>query len=597
MWSKIWRAFSRRRATDVTTEKKTELARVLGLFDLTALGVGSTLGLGVYVLAGSVAKDNAGPAVCLSFLIAAFASALSAMCYSEFACRVPKAGSAYVYSYVTVGEFIAFVIGWNLILEYVIGTASIARGLSSYLDILTGNKMAQYLKYWMPIKISFLSDYPDFFAFAMVLLLTILLSIGVRESSSLNNIFTSINVITILIIVIAGSFKADIKNWFIEKEKIPPDVKNPGNGGFIPFGVSGIMAGAAKCFFGFVGFDGIATTGEEAKNPKRNIPLAIILSLCIIFAAYFSIAAVLTMMWPYYDQDVNAPFPSVFEKVGWTTIKWIVNVGAVFALFTSLLGAMFPLPRVLYAMGSDGIIFKFLATIHPKTMTPIFGTIISGLLTGIMTLIFNLQQLVDMMSIGTLLAYTIVSISVLILRYQKDEYNLKMEDSNDPTLMHSFSKIFNFQNIKEPTTFSTSVAKWCTLLFCIMAFVAGIMIHYSGDKIIQGNLTLSVILAIVILIIILTVVAISRQPIQNDELPFKVPLVPFIPCVSIFINLYLMIQLDVNTWIRFLVWLVVGLGIYFFYGVKNSEQGKLEKLKNRRSSEKSCNVIREITHF
>ncbi|XP_051171592.1 high affinity cationic amino acid transporter 1-like [Leptopilina boulardi] len=597
MSSRLWKALSRRRPIQVTTEKKEELARVLGLFDLTALGVGSTLGLGVYVLAGSVAKENAGPAVCLSFLIAAIASALSAMCYSEFACRVPKAGSAYVYSYVTVGEFIAFVIGWNLILEYVIGTASIARGLSSYLDILTGNKMALNLRNWMPINISFLSDYPDFFAFAMVLLLTILLSIGVRESSILNNIFTSINVITILIIVVAGSMKADIKNWFIEKENIPPDVKNSGNGGFIPFGVSGIMVGAAKCFFGFVGFDGIATTGEEAKNPKRNIPLAIIFSLCIIFAAYFSIAAVLTMMWPYYDQDENAPFPYVFEKVGWTTIKWVVNIGAVFALFTSLLGAMFPLPRVLYAMGSDGVIFKFLAKIHPKTMTPIFGTIISGLLTGLMTLVFNLQQLVDMMSIGTLLAYTIVAISVLILRYQKDDYNLKIEDSHVPTLMHSFSKIFNFQNVKEPTTFSTTVAKWGVLLFCIMVFIGGILFQYKGDEIIQGNLTMSVILAIVILIIILTIAAISRQPVQKDDLPFKVPLVPLIPCISIFINLYLMIQLDVNTWIRFLVWLVIGLCIYFFYGVKNSEQGKMEKLENRRLSEKSCNVIREITHF
>lgn len=597
MSCKLWKALSRQRPTESSSEKKEELARVLGLFDLTALGVGSTLGLGVYVLAGSVARDNAGPAVCISFLIAAFASALSAMCYSEFACRVPKAGSAYIYSYVTVGEFIAFVIGWNLILEYVIGTASIARGLSSYLDILTGNEMAKALRVWMPINISFLSEYPDFFAFAMVLLLTILLSIGVRESSTLNNIFTSINVITILIIVIAGSMKADVKNWFIEKKDIPADVKHAGNGGFNPFGVSGIMAGAAKCFFGFVGFDGIATTGEEAKNPKRNIPLAIIFSLCIIFAAYFSIAAVLTMMWPYYDQDVNAPFPYVFEKVGWTTIKWIVNIGAVFALFTSLLGAMFPLPRVLYAMGSDGVIFKILAKIHPKTMTPIFGTIISGLLTGLMTLIFNLQQLVDMMSIGTLLAYTIVSISVLILRYKKDDYNLKMEDSNVPTLMHSFSKIFNFQNIKEPTTYSTAVAKWGVVLYCIMVFIAGLMLQYASDKIFKGNLILSVILAIVILIIILTFAAIGRQPVQQDDISFKVPMVPFVPCVSIFINLYLMIQLDINTWIRFLAWLIVGLCIYFFYGIRNSEVGKMDKLENQRSADKSCNVIREITHF
>lgn len=212
----------------------------------------------------------------------------------------------------------------------------------------------------------------------------------------------------------------------------------------MPFGFNGVMMGAAKCFYGFVGFDAVATTGEEAKNPQRNIPIAIVASLVIILLAYFSISTVLTMIWPYYDQvriraftvivcslrtptniyfllllyfqNVDAPFPYVFDKIGWATIKWIVNIGAAFALCTSLLGAMFPLPRILYAMGSDGVIFKILAVVHPKTMTPILGTVISGLFTGVMTLIFNLQQLIDMMSIGTLLAYTIVAISVLILR-------------------------------------------------------------------------------------------------------------------------------------------------------------------------------------
>ncbi|KAL6436224.1 hypothetical protein ACFW04_004657 [Cataglyphis niger] len=415
--NRLWKTLSRKRVEEENEEVKSEqLARILGLFDLTALGVGATLGLGVYVLAGSVAKDTAGPAVCLSFLIAAIASAFAGMCYAEFASRVPKAGSAYVYSYVTVGEFIAFVIGWNLILEYVIGTASVARGLSNYIDALIGNVMGKTLRSLMPIDISFLSEYPDFFAFAMVMLLVVLLCIGVRESSILNNIFTIINLTTITIVIVAGSIKADSSNWSIASEDIPNSVKNGGTGGFMPFGINGVMIGAAKCFYGFVGFDAVATTGEEAKNPQRHIPLAIVLSLIIIFVAYFGISIVLTMMLPYYAQNADAPFPHAFDEIGWPVVKWIVNIGAVFALCTSLLGAMFPLPRVLYAMANDGIIFKTLSKVNSKTMTPVHGTILSGLLSGLMTLVFNLQQLIDMMSIGTLLAYTIVAICVLILR-------------------------------------------------------------------------------------------------------------------------------------------------------------------------------------
>lgn len=202
--SRLWTSLTRVKTTDGAMEGDTKLARVLNLFDLTALGVGSTLGLGVYVLAGSVAHDQAGPAVTLSFLIAAVASSFAGICYAEFAARVPKAGSAYVYSYVTVGEFVAFTIGWNLILEYVIGTASVARGLSGYLDFLVHNKMSDMLKEVLPISADFLADYPDFLSFGMVLLLTCLLSFGVKESSLLNNVFTCVNLVTIVVVLIAG---------------------------------------------------------------------------------------------------------------------------------------------------------------------------------------------------------------------------------------------------------------------------------------------------------------------------------------------------------------------------------------------------------
>uniref|UniRef100_A0A224XCH0 Putative amino acid transporter n=1 Tax=Panstrongylus lignarius TaxID=156445 RepID=A0A224XCH0_9HEMI len=402
---------------DGTNEGGTQLARVLGLGDLTLLGVGSTLGVGVYVLAGAVAKTDAGPAVTLSFLVAAVASALAGLCYAEFAARVPKAGSAYVYSYVTVGELAAFVIGWNLILEYVIGTASVARAFSSYLDTMTGNVMADTLKEIMPIRVSFLSAYPDFLSLGIVLVLTALLAWGVRESALMNNIFTAFNLLTVLTVIIAGLFKVSASNWSIPKSAIPKGVRG-GEGGFLPFGISGVMAGAAKCFFGFVGFDCVATTGEEAKNPQRHIPLAIVMSLIIIFLAYFGISTVLTMMWPYYDQDIHAPLVITFKNVGMPTISTIVSAGAIFALCTSMLGCIFPLPRVLYAMGVDGLLPPFFCHIYQGTQTPVLATLSSGIFSGIMAALFDLEQLIDMMSIGTLLAYTIVALCVLLLRYR-----------------------------------------------------------------------------------------------------------------------------------------------------------------------------------
>ncbi|XP_011692166.1 PREDICTED: cationic amino acid transporter 3 isoform X3 [Wasmannia auropunctata] len=566
MMSRLWKALSRRRVEENEDTKSEQLARVLGLFDLTALGVGATLGLGVYVLAGSVAKEAAGPAVSISFLIAAIASAFAGMCYAEFASRLPKAGSAYVYSYVTVGEFIAFVIGWNLILEYVIGekcTASVARGLSNYIDALIGNVMGNALRSLMPIDISFLSEYPDFFAFGMVMLLVVLLCIGVKESSILNNVFTVINLITITIVIVAGSIKADPSNWSIAREDIPDSVKNGGVGGFMPFGISGVMIGAAKCFYGFVGFDAVATTGEEAKNPQRHIPIAIVLSLIVIFIAYFGVSTVLTMMLPYYDQSADAPFPHAFDEIGWPIVKWIVNIGAIFALCTSLLGAMFPLPRVLYAMASDGIIFKILSKVHPKTMTPVYGTVLSGLLIGLMTLIFNLHQLIDMMSIGTLLAYTIVAICVLILRYQKEENS------------SSISAI--------PTS----------IVICIITF----LISNMGAHLLAGNMVISVILGVLVIVLLLNLVAVGRQPVQRTDLSFKVPLVPLIPCLSIFINIYLMFQLDVFTWIRFATWLLIGFCIYGFYGIVNSEQGKRDKAENEKLQCKYVEKFRIVTSF
>ncbi|XP_018800354.1 PREDICTED: cationic amino acid transporter 3 [Bactrocera latifrons] len=563
--SKFWAALTRRKTDDVV-ENESQLARVLNLFDLTALGVGSTLGLGVYVLAGSVAYNIAGPAVTISFLIAALASAFAGICYAEFAARVPKAGSAYVYSYVTIGEFVAFTIGWNLILEYVIGTASVARGLSGYFDALIDNSMSKALTEAIPMHVDFLAKYPDFLAMGVILLLAALLAFGVKESSFLNNIFTTVNLITIAIVLVAGAINANPANWSIPKDDVPEtDNNNFGSGGFMPFGIAGVMTGAAKCFYGFVGFDCIATTGEEAINPKRNIPLAIVISLIIIFLSYFGISTVLTMMVPYFELDKDAPFPKAFDDIGWSAVKWIVTIGAVFALTTSLLGAMFPLPRVLYAMGNDGILFKSFSKVHNYTQTPLLATIISGIFAGIMALIFDLDQLIDMMSIGTLLAYTIVAICVLVLRYQDEDMDTKTISVSCPKVIRQF---FNGNSYREPNLFTSRITKIAVVVFALVCIVWDIVEALCGVTSTAGAVALGVIGVLLIFIVVI----IGMQPVSTIELTFKVPLVPFIPCLSVFVNVYLMFQLDVNTWIRFLVWVAIGYAIYFSYGLRNSTQ-------------------------
>ncbi|XP_054732249.1 cationic amino acid transporter 3 [Anastrepha obliqua] len=559
--SKLWAALTRRKTDDVV-ENDSKLARVLNIFDLTALGVGSTLGLGVYVLAGSVAYSLAGPAVTISFLIAAVASAFAGICYAEFAARVPKAGSAYVYSYVTIGEFVAFTIGWNLILEYVIGTAGVARGLSGYFDALIDNSMSAALEEAMPIKVSFLANYPDFLACGVILLLAALLSFGVKESSFLNNIFTAVNLLTIGIVLVAGALNANPANWTISKDQVPDGF---GNGGFMPFGISGVLAGAAKCFFGFVGFDCIATTGEEAINPKRNIPLAIVISLIIIFLSYFGISTVLTMMVPYFELDRNAPFPKAFDDIGWYSIKWIVTIGAVFALTTSLLGAMFPMPRILYAMGNDGILFKKLSKVHNYTQTPLMATIVSGCFAALMALLFDLDQLIDMMSIGTLLAYTIVAICVLVLRYQDGDMDMKTVSISCPTVIRQF---YNGNSYREPNLLTSRITKIAVVLFALICIVWDTVESVYSIKSTAGTVTLSILAVVLILIAII----IGMQPISRIDLTFKVPFVPFIPCLSVFVNIYLMFQLDYQTWIRFLIWVCIGYVIYFTYGLHHSTQ-------------------------
>lgn len=583
----LYKVFSRKKIIDTSQDSK--LARCLSTLDLTALGIGSTLGVGVYVLAGTVARTTAGPAVVISFAIAAVASMFAGLCYAEFGARVPRAGSAYVYSYVTMGEFVAFLIGWTLILEYVIGSASVVRGLSTYVDALFNNSMRNAFESAAPIDISHLSSYPDFFAFGVTLVFSAALAFGAKESSLANNVFTLINLSVVLFVIIAGSFKSDASNWKTKPTCTEADCKF-GSGGFAPYGISGIITGAATCFYGFIGFDCVATTGEEAKNPQRSIPIAIVVSLTIVFLAYFGVSAVLTTVLPYYEQNPDAPFPHMFDTIGWNWAKWLVSIGAICGLCSSLLGAMFPLPRVIYAMASDGLIFKWMGKVSSRFQTPLMGTLSAGLLTGILAAVFELTQLVNMMSIGTLLAYSIVACCVLILRYEESEAYEKKDDRDPRTFLFIVKQLVNANRLNHSTKLTSQIVTFLVFCYIVLCICTAVLLSIYLKEISTGEAQFIVPLVILVVALLIVLFFIYRQPVSGKELTFSVPLVPFLPGLSIIINIYLMMMLDIMTWIRFAVWMAVGLSIYFLYGVwhSNNQQKKRPSKPVDNSNDEAC---------
>ena len=376
------RCLTRRKKVIQDEKTNTELSKCLTTWDLTSLGIGATLGAGIYVVSGQVAASIAGPAVIISFALAAITSILSGLCYAEFGARVPKTtGSAYAYSYVTVGEIWAFIVGWNILLEYIIATASLARACSEYINALFGEEIYRFfmndIATWNHPGIA---PFPDLLAFGLVIAAVALVCVGTRLSANVQKVVTALNFLVIFFIIIYGLFFAKSKNWTNE---------------FAPYGTRGVLEGAASAFYAFAGFDVVTTAAEEAINPQTSIPLSLILVVTISAMAYFGVATILTLMLPYQQLDPFAPLVQAFTQANFPPAKFIITVGGICATVSALVCGVFSSSRIIYSMSVDGLLFRWFAHVDDNNHTPIRATIIAGCVAAPLAMIFDIKQLVS----------------------------------------------------------------------------------------------------------------------------------------------------------------------------------------------------------
>lgn len=573
------------------TREGSQLAKKLSVLDLTAIGVGTTIGAGVYILIGTVAREHAGPSLSISFLIAGLAAALSAFCYAELACRCPSAGSAYHYTYICIGESVAWLVGWSLILEYTIGGAAIARGISPNLALFFGgeDKLPAFL---VRHAIPGLDLVLDPAAAVLVVIVTVLLCAGIKESSTAQAVVTTVNVCAMLFVIVAGGYLASKTGW------VGYELHN----GFFPFGVNGMLAGSAVVFFSFIGFDAVTSAAEEVKNPQKDLPLGIGMSLSLCCILYMLVSIVIVGLVPYYSLNPDTPISSAFSSNGMQWAAYITTTGATTALCASLLGSLLPQPRVLMAMARDGLLPSFFSDINKHTKVPVKSTVTAGFLAAVLALFMDVSQLSGMVSVGTLLAYTAVAVSVLILRYappnevpfpsslQESIDSVKMRGSNyfqeivskNSTNDHapeSSGAPFECPLIQKQITEGEEkqqkrrkIATWNIALLCVGVVV--LASAASAERLPDLlRFTLCAAGAVLLLCSLVVLSCINQDDARHNfghTGGFLCPLVPFLPSACILVNTYMLINLGAGALIRVSAWLIVGTLIYLFYGRNHS---------------------------
>lgn len=550
------------------SEATGNLRRSLKVKDLTALAIAAIIGAGIFSTIGN-ASATGGPAVSLLFVFTAIACSFSALCYAEFASRLPISGSAYTYAYASLGELIAWIIGWDLLMEYSVGNIAVAiswsdyltsflrgfhinipeylttdylgafRGYEKVMDLLRhGTPMAEvpgYLqeayKAWTtaPVigSIHLIADIP---AFLIVVFITVLVYIGIKESKNANNLMVLLKVIVVLVVIAVGAFYVNPSNW------------SP----FAPNGIGGVLKGVSAVFFAYIGFDAISTTAEECKNPQRDLPKAMILSLLICTLLYIAITLVLTGMVNSRELAVGDPLAFVFQKHHLNWISGIVGLSAIVAMASVLLVFQLGQPRIWMSMSRDGLLPKRFASIHPKFKTPSFSTIITGVVVGIPSLFMNLTEVTDLTSIGTLFAFVIVCAGVLRL---KPEVNHEKQTFRIPYINGKYIVPGMFLIIV-----LGFVIFWRNSLLSLFDW-------NGGWNVFKHKIPYW---AFIFLSIWITV----RTYLRNYSL---------IPVLGLLTNLYLMTELGITNWLRFVLWLIAGLAIYFTFSYKNSKLHKVNE--------------------
>jgi basic amino acid/polyamine antiporter, APA family len=387
------------------------LKRSLGPWALTAMGIGAIIGTGIFVLTGVASATRAGPSLTISFVVAGIVSALAALCYAEVSSKVPISGSAYTYTYATLGEFPAWIIGWSLVLEYALGASTVSVGWSGYftyiLHTLFGWDIPQAWQHSHWDATPGIANLP---AAAIIFLITALLVRGTKESGTVNAIIVAIKVAVVVFFIAVGIGHIDTANYHL-----PPGPQTA-QGGFFPFGIGGMFGGAAFIFFAYIGFDAVSTTAEEAKNPAKDLPFGIIMSLVICTVLYIVVVAILNGMVPFYELNVSFPVAFAVNSVGLAWAGVIVSFGAIAGLTTVLLVMMYAQTRVFYAMSRDGLIPPSFTRLHPRWRTPMFSQIFFGVLIAAAGALFPIGILGSLTNMGTLVAFVLVSVAVPALR-------------------------------------------------------------------------------------------------------------------------------------------------------------------------------------
>jgi APA family basic amino acid/polyamine antiporter len=540
------------------------LRKTLSVKDLTAFGIAAIVGAGIFSTIGNAAV-NGGPAISILFVFTAIACGFSALCYAEFASKIPVAGSAYTYAYYSLGEMIAWIIGWDLLLEYAIGNIACAISWSDYFTefiqgfgwnfpdylsmdyfsalrahrlVISGadpfilsDTVRQASEAWNQAPtfagLKFIADIPALF---IVIVITYIVFIGIRESRTVNNIMVAIKLLVVFGVIVTGSFYVNPGNW------------SP----FAPEGIAGVLKGVSAVFFAFIGFDAISTTAEECKNPTRDLPRAIFYALAICTVLYVLISLVLTGMVNYKDLGVGDPLAFVFKKIGLEWVGGVIAFTALIAMAGVILIFQLGQPRIWMSMSRDGLLPKAFSRIHPKYKTPSFATIVTGIVVAVPALFMNLTEVTDLTSIGTLFAFIVVCGGVLVLQHKEDS---RVSRYNVPYIN----------------------GKYIVPALLLMVFLLNIQFNrgYWGNLLDDMVSIRAFVEQLPMLIFVLACLITGWLSYRRN--------LSLIPVLGLLSCLFLMTKLGHTNWLRFLIWLVIGLAVYFAFSRKNS---KLNQITN-----------------